>query len=233
MGSLYVGGIPTDVSQREMEDKFTRYGPIARIEIKRGFAFLEYRDRRDGDDAIRDLDGATLFGEKVRVEWAKGGRPRGPPPSGGDRCFSCGGEGHWARDCRGGGGGGRRFDSYRRDGRDYDRRRSPRRDRRSPSPRRRSPSPRRRSPSPDGNRERDKSPRRRSPSPRKRSPSPDRERDRSPRKRSPSPQKRSPSPRRRSPSPRRRTASPDGNRERDTSPNNKSPVRSPRMSPSD
>ena len=59
--------------------------------MKNGFAFLEFDDYRDADDAVYDLNGKELMGERVTVEIARGtphGRDRerwGPGNSGGER----------------------------------------------------------------------------------------------------------------------------------------------------
>ncbi|KAL6457903.1 hypothetical protein MHYP_G00331330 [Metynnis hypsauchen] len=53
-----------------------------------GFAFVEFEDPRDATDAVRELDGRTLCGCRVRVEMSSGekrSRNRGPPPSWGRR----------------------------------------------------------------------------------------------------------------------------------------------------
>ncbi|KAJ3066434.1 hypothetical protein HK102_007654, partial [Quaeritorhiza haematococci] len=87
-----------------------------RCDLKRGnnfnFAFVEFEDRRDAEDALKATDGKQLQGTRMVVEWAKGGTRK----SSEDGCFKCGNDGHWARDCP---------DASRRD-RDRDRR-SPRR----------------------------------------------------------------------------------------------------------
>lgn len=36
-----------------------------------GFAFIEFEDPRDAEDSVRELDGRTVCGVKIRVEIAK------------------------------------------------------------------------------------------------------------------------------------------------------------------
>ncbi|KAM0015377.1 putative RNA recognition motif domain, nucleotide-binding alpha-beta plait domain superfamily [Helianthus debilis subsp. tardiflorus] len=77
--TLYVGNLPGDIREREVEDLFYKYGPIVHIELKvpprpPGYAFVEFEEARDADDAIRGRDGYDFDGHKLRVELAHGGR---------------------------------------------------------------------------------------------------------------------------------------------------------------
>ncbi|KAG0172315.1 hypothetical protein DFQ30_010727 [Apophysomyces sp. BC1015] len=138
--ALFIGRIPREMNPRDLEDRFSKFGKITRLDVKQGFGFVEFEDKRDAEDAMTGVNGTELV-----VEWAKNGGKR----PGENECFHCGKEGHWARDCRergrdrfGGGGGRGRDRSPRRDqgrgdrdrrrhDRDYERRgrdRSPRRE---------------------------------------------------------------------------------------------------------
>lgn len=64
---------------REVEDLFYKYGPIVDIDLKipprpPGYAFVEFEDPRDAEDAIRGRDGYKFDGYRLRVELAHGGR---------------------------------------------------------------------------------------------------------------------------------------------------------------
>ena len=57
---MYVGDLGYGTTKEELEDKFAKYGQLRSVWIARkppGFAFVEYEDSRDAEDAIRALNG--------------------------------------------------------------------------------------------------------------------------------------------------------------------------------
>ncbi|CDP17191.1 unnamed protein product [Coffea canephora] len=77
--TIYVGNLPGDIRESEVEDLFYKYGRIVDIDLKipprpPGYAFVEFDDYRDADDAIRGRDGYNFDGHRLRVELAHGGR---------------------------------------------------------------------------------------------------------------------------------------------------------------
>ncbi|KAF5195447.1 Arginine/serine-rich splicing factor protein, partial [Thalictrum thalictroides] len=76
---IYVGNLPLDIREREIEDLFYKYGRIVDIELKipprpPGYCFVEFEDSRDAEDAIRGRDGYKFDGSRLRVELAHGAR---------------------------------------------------------------------------------------------------------------------------------------------------------------
>lgn len=80
---IYIGNLPPDVRTKDIEDLFYKYGKIKYIDLKnrRGppFAFVEFDDPLDADDAIDGRDGYNFDGYKLRVEIQKGPRNPGVP----------------------------------------------------------------------------------------------------------------------------------------------------------
>lgn len=77
--TIYVGNLPADIKEHEIEDLFSKYGRILDIELKLPprppcYCFVEFESARDADDAIRGRDGYNFDGCRLRVELAHGGR---------------------------------------------------------------------------------------------------------------------------------------------------------------
>jgi len=72
---IYVGNLPMDVRESEVEDLFYKCGRITRVDVKQVsrppcFAFVEFEDDRDADDAVRKYNGYKFDKETLRVELA-------------------------------------------------------------------------------------------------------------------------------------------------------------------
>lgn len=73
---VYIGGLPYGTNERDLERFFRGYGRMREITIKSGYGFVEFEDYRDADDAVYELNGKRILGERVTVERARG-TPRG------------------------------------------------------------------------------------------------------------------------------------------------------------
>merc|ERR1711962_814946 len=109
---IYVGNLPPDIRTKDIEDLFYKYGKIVFIDLKnrRGppFAFVEFEDPRDADDAVYAREGYDYDGYKLRVEFPRGSGPssrgRGVGGDRGGRGGFSGGRGGGGRGGMGGGG---------------------------------------------------------------------------------------------------------------------------------
>uniref|UniRef100_A0A023FEX1 Putative alternative splicing factor srp55/b52/srp75 rrm superfamily n=1 Tax=Amblyomma cajennense TaxID=34607 RepID=A0A023FEX1_AMBCJ len=80
MTRVYVGHLSYRVRERDLEKFFRGFGKIREVLLKNGFGFVEFHDYRDADDAVYELNGRELDGERVVVELAHGTARRPPPP---------------------------------------------------------------------------------------------------------------------------------------------------------
>lgn len=105
MIKLYVGNLPWSVNDAGLRDMFSEYGDVQSASVitdretgrSRGFGFVEFASREDGEAAINNANGKSIDGRAIVVNEA---RPRTEGAGGGGR----GGRGGFG----GGGGGGRR-----------------------------------------------------------------------------------------------------------------------------
>mmetsp|Transcript_19241 Transcript_19241/g.40359 ORF Transcript_19241/g.40359 Transcript_19241/m.40359 type:complete len:297 (-) Transcript_19241:215-1105(-) len=75
--TIYVGNLPLDVKERELDDVFYKCGRIVDIDMKMpprppGFAFIEFESSYDADEAVKRRDGYDFDGYRLRVEIARG-----------------------------------------------------------------------------------------------------------------------------------------------------------------
>lgn len=69
---VFVGGLANDVGEKDIKEFFAGYGNITNTMMKAGYCFLDFRDGKDADDAVHDLNNQLLFEKKVVVQHAKG-----------------------------------------------------------------------------------------------------------------------------------------------------------------
>lgn len=73
--AIFVGNFEYDSRTADVERLFAQYGPVARVDLKRGFAFVFMQNEQQGEAAIRGLDGRALDETRrrpLKVEWARG-----------------------------------------------------------------------------------------------------------------------------------------------------------------
>jgi len=73
MPRLFLGNLGHDCRERDIERLFKGYGELRHVNIKGPYGFLEIDDKRDAEDAIRDLNGKSFNGgSRIRIEYANG-----------------------------------------------------------------------------------------------------------------------------------------------------------------
>ena len=83
---LFVGGLSYNTTNPQLEEMFSKFGAVESVSIitdkysgqSKGFAFVEMKDDKEADEAIKGLDGTEVDGRKIAVNVA---RPREERPS--------------------------------------------------------------------------------------------------------------------------------------------------------
>ncbi|PNH01982.1 Pre-mRNA-splicing factor SF2 [Tetrabaena socialis] len=80
--AIFVGNLPIDVREKELDEIFYKFGRIRMIDIKKparppGFAFIEFDDPRGAEEAARRRNNYEFAGLRMRVEIARGGEGQG------------------------------------------------------------------------------------------------------------------------------------------------------------
>nr|CCA23709.1 splicing factor putative [Albugo laibachii Nc14] len=78
MPKIFVGNLPQEISEPELEKTFGEFGKIVNVILKfprrpPPFAFIEYEDLRDAEDAVQQMHGKELHGAEIRVEISRNG----------------------------------------------------------------------------------------------------------------------------------------------------------------
>ncbi|KAJ3045914.1 hypothetical protein HDV00_006180 [Rhizophlyctis rosea] len=144
--TLFVAGLGSNTRAKDLAYEFERYGRLVRCDIpaprtgvagKPMYAFVEFEDARDAEDAYFEMQGRRFEGRDLTIQWARNAPSRNwrYDDDRGPRRDERGGRDDRDRSPRRGGGGRDRSRSpRRRDDRRDDREKSPRDDRRDDRP---------------------------------------------------------------------------------------------------
>src|SRR5207237_5039623 len=87
---LFVGNLPYDATEDDIRQHFSTVGNLSYVSIpldretgkKRGFAFVEYSDAQQAQEAIRQFNNQPFKGRPLAVNEARA-KEAGPRPAGG------------------------------------------------------------------------------------------------------------------------------------------------------
>ncbi|GIV97513.1 MAG: hypothetical protein KatS3mg057_2170 [Herpetosiphonaceae bacterium] len=96
---LYVGNLPYNITDQDLEQLFTDVGEVVSARVitdrdtgrSRGFGFVEMADQQSADAAIREYDGKLYQNRELTVNVARPQAERGERGEGGRRSREVGG----------------------------------------------------------------------------------------------------------------------------------------------
>lgn len=88
---LYVGNLPFSITEADLQDLFSQAGTVQSARIitdrdtgrSRGFGFVEFESKTEGEEAINRFNGYQMGGRPLTVNEAKPQEPRGQRGGGG------------------------------------------------------------------------------------------------------------------------------------------------------
>ncbi len=83
---LYVGGLAYSVTDKELEELFSKHGGVASAVVikdrdsgqSKGFGFVEMNDIKEGQNAIKEMNGQEVGGRTIVVNQARPQEDRRP-----------------------------------------------------------------------------------------------------------------------------------------------------------
>jgi len=75
---LFVGGLSFDTNEKVLRDAFSLYGEILEVRViinrasglSKGFGFVQFASETDAVNALKEMDGQSLDGRNIRVNFA-------------------------------------------------------------------------------------------------------------------------------------------------------------------
>jgi RNA recognition motif-containing protein len=108
--SIFIGNISKSVVVADLEKTFKEYG-ACHINYKGSYAFAEFEAEKEAEEALTNLQGKSLGGRPMNLEWSKKSKKYDPsksirrrrsisPKRSEGRCYNCGSRNHYLKDCR-------------------------------------------------------------------------------------------------------------------------------------
>jgi RNA recognition motif-containing protein len=107
--SLFIGNVPRSVEVQDLLSIFMRYGKCS-VDIKGNSTFIDFDHLKSAECAIEELQGSSVLGFTLKIEWSKktAKRTKIPEPSNTSRniskseilCYYCREQGHISKDCK-------------------------------------------------------------------------------------------------------------------------------------
>jgi len=83
---IWMGGLDADTRESDIEGFLKDFGKLKEVYLKKMYAFVEFEDEQDAEDAVKELNDKTLMGKNVKLEFTnrkryedRSSRSKSPP----------------------------------------------------------------------------------------------------------------------------------------------------------
>ena len=83
---IWMGGLDPDTRESDIEKFLEGFGKVKEIYLKKMYAFVEFEDEQDAEDAVKELNDKELLDKKVKIEFTnrkkyedRSSRSKSPP----------------------------------------------------------------------------------------------------------------------------------------------------------
>jgi arginine/serine-rich splicing factor 4/5/6 len=67
---VFIAKLSSNTREKDLDYEFRKFGTIRNIQVKRGYAFIEFEDQKDAEDAIKEMDGKKIDGQRIVAQLA-------------------------------------------------------------------------------------------------------------------------------------------------------------------
>jgi RNA recognition motif-containing protein len=76
INQIFIARLSYEVTEKDLDEKFSKYGSIKRIQLKKGFAFIEYYNYRDAEEAVYAMNERKFYERRIVVQLSNGRKDR-------------------------------------------------------------------------------------------------------------------------------------------------------------
>ncbi|KAM4722124.1 RNA-binding protein 4B-like [Rhinophrynus dorsalis] len=96
---LHVSNLSSNCTSEELRAKFEEYGSVLECDIVKDYAFVHMERSDEALDAIRNLENSEFKGKRIHVQLSTSRLRITPGMGDRTRCYRCGKDGHWSKEC--------------------------------------------------------------------------------------------------------------------------------------